>query len=54
MEKFTLDYPAYDDISLGYLIPFFLLMFYNGQPGANGKRSQLAKWGFYIYAAVFS
>ena len=50
-KKFTLDYYCSADnyISLGFLIPFFLLMFYNGQPSANGKQSKLVKWGFYIF-----
>lgn len=37
-------YGEYD--SLGYLIPFALLLFYNGE---RGKRDPFSKWVFYIF-----
>ena len=46
--QFAVSYYSSPDnfICLGFLIPFFLLMFYNGQPGS---RSKLSKWVFYIF-----
>ena len=46
--QFTIRYYSLPDnyICLGFLIPFFLLMLYNGQPGS---RSKLSKWVFYIF-----